>query len=124
MKMAKVLIVDDSPLTRHLLGSAVEMAGHEVVAVAEDGKQAVKLFESIRPDLVTLDWLMPRKSGEAVLHKIMMIDPQAKVIMVTGWANNVIEERVLKAGAKAFVEKSKVESDLLDVIERVLAETD
>ena len=121
--MAKVLIVDDSPFTRHLLSRVVEMAGHEVVAVAEDGEQALKLYKNIRPDLVTLDWLMPRKSGEAVLKKIMMLDPQARVIMITGWANKSIEGRVLEAGAKAFVEKSHVEKELLNVIERVLGES-
>ena len=95
--MATVLIVDDSPFTRHLLGVIVKMGGHEVVGTAEDGKQALEMFKSLRPDLVTLDWLMPSKSGEAVLKKIMALDPEAKVIMITGWANKSIEGRVLQA---------------------------
>jgi two-component system chemotaxis response regulator CheY len=121
--MAKVLIVDDSSFTRHLLGVIVKMGGHEVAGVAEDGEQALKLFRSLRPDLVTLDWLMPSKSGEAVLKKIMMLDPDAKVIMITGWANKSIEGRVLAAGAKAFLEKSNVQRDLLNVIDQVMGET-
>jgi two-component system chemotaxis response regulator CheY len=120
--MAKVLIVDDSPFTRHLLGVIVKMGGHEVAGVAEDGKQALEMFKSLRPDLVTLDWLMPSKSGEAVLKKIMMLDPDAKVIMITGWANKSIEGRVLAAGAKAFLEKSNVQKDLLNVIDQVMGE--
>jgi two-component system chemotaxis response regulator CheY len=118
--MAKVLIVDDSPFTRHLLGVVVKMGGHEIAGVAEDGQQALEMFRSLRPDLVTLDWLMPSKSGEAVLKKIMMLDPDAKVIMITGWANKSIEGRVLAAGAKAFLEKSNVQKDLLNVIDQVL----
>lgn len=118
--MAKILIVDDSPFTRHLLGMIVKMGGHEVVGVAEDGKQALALFESLRPELVTLDWLMPSKSGEAVLKKLIQLDPNAKVIMITGWANSSIEGRVLQAGAKAFLEKSNAQRDLLKVIERVM----
>lgn len=121
--MAKVLIVDDSPFTRHLLGVIVKMGGHEVAGAAEDGKQALKMFRSLQPDLVTLDWLMPSKSGEAVLKKIIMLDPDAKVIMITGWANKSIEGRVLAAGAKAFLEKSNVQKDLLNVIDQVLGET-
>jgi two-component system chemotaxis response regulator CheY len=120
--MAKVLIVDDSAFTRHLLGVIVKMGGHEVAGVAKDGKQGLEMFRSLRPDLVTLDWLMPSKSGEAVLKKIMMLDPDAKVIMITGWANKSIEGRVLAAGAKAFLEKSNVQKDLLNVIDQVMGE--
>ncbi|MBT8069683.1 MAG: response regulator [Gammaproteobacteria bacterium] len=118
--MAKVLIVDDSAFTRHLLGVIVKMGGHEVIGTAEDGKQGLQMFKTLRPDLVTLDWLMPSKSGEAVLKKIIQMDPEAKVIMITGWANSSIEGRVLKAGAKAFMEKSNVQKELLTVIERVV----
>ena len=121
--MAKVLIVDDSPFTRNLLGVMIKMGGHEVAGVAEGGKQALEMFKSLQPDLVTLDWLMPSKSGEAVLKKIIMIDPNAKVIMITGWANKSIEGRVLAAGAKAFLEKSNVQKDLLNVIDQVMGET-
>jgi len=121
--MTKVLIVDDSPFTRNLLGVIIKMGGHEVAGVAEDGKQALEMFRSLRPELVTLDWLMPSKSGEAVLKKIIMLDPNAKVIMITGWANKSIEGRVLAAGAKAFLEKSNVQKDLLNVIDQVMGET-
>jgi two-component system chemotaxis response regulator CheY len=120
--MAKVLIVDDSLFTRNLLGVIIKMGGHEVAGVAEDGKQALEMFRSLQPELVTLDWLMPSKSGEAVLKKIMMLDPNAKVIMITGWANKSIEGRVLAAGAKAFLEKSNVQKDLLNVIDQVMGE--
>jgi two-component system chemotaxis response regulator CheY len=118
--MAKILIVDDSSFTRHLLGVIVKMGGHEVVGLAEDGHQAFGLFESLKPDLVTLDWMMPSKSGEAVLKKIIQYDPAAKVIMITGWANKRIEERLLEAGAMAFLEKHNVQQDLLNVIDRVM----
>jgi len=118
--MAKILIVDDSPFTRHLLGVIVKMGGHEVVGVAEDGKQAFEKYKTLRPDIVTLDWMMPSKSGEAVLKKIIQFHPYAKAIMITGWANKSIEKRVLEAGAKAFLEKSSVQKDLLQVIEKVM----
>ena len=118
--MAKILIVDDSPFTRHLLGVIVKMGGHEVVGNAEDGGQALELFKSLRPELVTLDWLMPSKSGEVILKKIIQLDPNAKVIMITGWANKSIEGRVLEAGAKAFLEKSNAQKDLLTIIDQVM----
>lgn len=118
--MAKILIVDDSPFTRHLLGVILKTGGHEVIGVAADGKEAFEQYKALRPDIVTLDWMMPSKSGEAVLKKIIQYHPYARAIMITGWANKTIEERVLEVGAKAFIEKSNVQKDLLLVIERVL----
>ncbi len=118
--MAKILIVDDSPFTRHLLGVIVTKGGHEVIGVAEDGKQAFEQYKALRPDLVTLDWMMPSKSGEAVLKKIIQFHPYAKAIMITGWANESIKERILQAGAKAFLEKSNVQRDLLQIIDEVM----
>jgi len=120
--MATILIVDDSPFTRHLLSVLVKTAGHEVVGVAEDGKEAFEKYKALRPDIVTLDWMMPSKSGEAVLRKILQFHPYAKAIMITGWANDSIKERVLEAGAKAFLEKSNVQKELLQVLENVLEE--
>lgn len=120
IKMAKILIVDDSPFTRHLLGVIVKMGGHEVVGVAEDGREAFEQYKKLRPDIVTLDWMMPSKSGEAVLKKIIQFHPYAKAIMITGWANESIEERILQAGAKAFLQKSNVQKELLQVIEKVM----
>ena len=82
--MARILIVDDSPFTRHLLGV-----------------------------LVT-------KGGEAVLKKIMQFHPYANAIMITGWADKSIEKRILAACAKAFLEKSHVQNELLQTIDKVL----
>jgi len=118
--MATILIVDDSPFTCHLLGVILKTGGHEVVGVAKDGREAFELYKSLRPDIVTLDWMMPSKSGEAVLKKIIQFHPYARAIMITGWADHSIEERVLEAGAKAFIEKSHVQNELIQVIDQVL----
>ena len=119
--MATILIVDDSPFTRHLLSMIVKMGGHEVLGGAEDGIEAFEQYKTLRPDIVTLDWMMPNKSGEAVLKKIIQFHPYARAIMITGWAPKSIEKRVLKAGAKAFLEKSNVQKELLQVIDQVMA---
>jgi two-component system chemotaxis response regulator CheY len=118
--MAKILIVDDSPFTRHLLSVIVTKGGHEVIGDAADGREAFEKYKSLRPDIVTLDWMMPSKSGEAVLKKIIQFHPYAKAIMITGWADKSIETRILEAGAKAFLEKSHVQGELLQVIDKVL----
>ena len=98
----------------------VKKGGHEVIGVAADGREAFEKYKSLRPDIVTLDWMMPSKSGEAVLKKIIQFHPYAKAIMITGWADKSIEKRILEAGAKAFLEKCHVQSELLQVIDKVL----
>jgi len=118
--MAKILIVDDCSFTRHLLGVILKTGGHEVIGVAQDGREAFEKYKALRPDIITLDWMMPTKSGEAVLKKIIQFHPYAKAIMITGWADRSIKKRVLEAGAKAFLVKSQVQKDLLHVIDKVL----
>ncbi len=98
----------------------VERAGHEVVGRAGDGEQAVELFKSLHPELVTLDFLMPGKNGEAVLEEIIQLDPSAKVIMISGSGDYTIGEKALQTGAKVFVEKPHVQEDILKVINQVM----
>ena len=118
--MTKILIVDDSFFARNRFNKIFKRAGHKVVGIAENGKQALKLFISEHPDVVMLDYFMSDKNGEEVLKDIIKIDPEARVIMVSGLGDQTIEERVLAAGAKQFISKSKSKSKLLKVIDQVM----
>ncbi len=118
--MARILIVDDSPFARNVLRKMVESGGHEVVGRAGDAEQALKLFKSLRPELVTLDYLMTSESGEAILKEIIQHDPSARVIIITGAGDHGLEERVLRGGAKVLYEKPCVPRDLLKVIDQVM----
>lgn len=118
--MAKILIVDDSAFTRNTLGTYCESGGHEVVGRAENAEEALTLFKTLRPELVTLDYLMPGKSGEVVLEEIIQCDPSARVIMVSGSGDNTLEERALQTGAKFFMEKPFAKNDVLNVIDQVM----
>ncbi len=118
--MAKILIVDDSAFARNSFSVIVESGGHEVVGRAGDGEQALKLFKSLHPELVILDYLMAGKSGEVVLKEILQHDPSARVIMISGSGDHAIEERILQEGAKVFIEKPCVKRDILKVIDQVM----
>ena len=118
--MAKILIVDDSTFARARLKTLFERGGHEVVGAAGDGEEALELFNSLHPELVTLDHVMAGKSGETVLKEIIRQDPGAKVIMISGTDDSAIEERVLQAGAKVFIKKFNAQLDILKVIDRVM----
>lgn len=118
--MAKILIVDDSIFARERLKQIFESAGHEIVGAAGDGEQALSMFKSLNPELVTLDYLMSNKSGQDVLKEIIQLDPAAKVIMISGASNEDVGQRALAAGAKAFFEKFHGTRNILNVIDQVM----
>ncbi len=79
--MARVLIVDDAAFMRKVLSDALAKGGHEVVGEAANGLEAVEQFQSLHPDVTTLDITMPEKDGLQALKEILAADPGARVIM-------------------------------------------
>jgi len=118
--MARVLIVDDSACVQKILGTIIIKGGHEVVGRATDGESALELFKLLHPELVTLDYMMAGKDGEEVLEEMIDSDPSTRVIMVAGSEDHAVEEKALKSGAKKFITKARVRSDLLKVIDQVM----
>lgn len=118
--MIRILIVDDSKTSRKMLRGILEDAGMEVVGEAADGQEALKLFTSLKPDIVTLDITMPVMDGINALKKIMDVDRTARVVMVTaaGQKGNVVE--ALKIGAKEFVAKPYEVDLIIDVIKKAM----
>lgn len=118
--MVRILIVDDSKTSRKLLRGILEDAGMEVVGEAVDGQEGVKLFTSLKPDIVTLDITMPVMDGIHALKEIMAVDQSARVIMVTaaGQKGNVVE--ALKIGAMEFVTKPYDTELIIDVIKKAM----
>ena len=103
--MRKLLVVDDVPLFRAGLASALKDAGFEVVAEAGDAEGAVSAAEEYQPDLVLLDILMPGISGLEVVEKISAVAPDTRVLLLTASES---EEDLLvgvKAGARGYVTK-------------------
>jgi two-component system chemotaxis response regulator CheY len=118
--MAKILVVDDSAFTRNTLSMFMQNGGHEVVGLAENADQALELYKTLHPELVTLDYLMPDKTGEVVLREIIQHDPEARVIMISGSGDSQLEERALQTGAKVFIEKPCEKKDILTAIDQVM----
>lgn len=82
-KQRKILVADDDRITREIIGAILTKAGHEVV-FAEDGKCAVEMASSEKPDLVFIDGLMPKMHGFLACKTIKELDPAPKVILLTG----------------------------------------
>jgi two-component system, chemotaxis family, chemotaxis protein CheY len=100
-----VMIVDDALFMRKILRDILEGAGYQVVAEAADGVEAVSQFQQSRPDLVTLDIVMPNKTGIEALHEIMALDAGAKVVMCSAVGQESLSQAAAQGGAKAFILK-------------------
>ena len=100
-----VLVVDDSHLMRKLLSVTIQQAGYNVVGMAANGLEAIELYKTMKPDIVTLDINMPLMSGDETLRELIEIDPNAKVIMVSASSNSKNVLSSLKEGAVSFITK-------------------
>jgi len=109
----KVLLVDDEPGIRNVLGIYLNDAGYDVSSVG-DGKQAKALFEKLVPDIVLTDIRMPGLNGIELLKIIKAAHPDTEVIMITGHGDMEIAIESLKMDAVDFIEKP-VSNDSLDI---------
>jgi two-component system, chemotaxis family, chemotaxis protein CheY len=118
--MATVLIADDASFMRNSLKYIVESAGHTVVGLAKEGQEALDLYLKYKPDLVTLDLLMPGKDGFWALQKITEANPQSRVIIVSAVGNEDRQQEALKIGASGYIRKPFKTIDIVNEIDKVL----
>jgi len=100
-----VLITDDTAFMRMTLKNILEKNGYEIVGEAEDGKQAIDMYDQHKPELVTMDITMPNVDGLTAIKEIMNKDPEAKIIVVSAMGQKSLVIDALNAGAKDFVVK-------------------
>ena len=107
--MKKVLIVDDATIMRHLVKKIVEELGYQVAGEAGDPQEAIDKYKKLRPDIVTMDITMPQvngiEDGIAATKKILKLDMDAKIIMVTSHGEKDKVIHALKAGAMGYILK-------------------
>lgn len=102
----RVLIVDDSDLTRNLVADAAVSLGHEVVGEAADGLSAVAAALELDPDVVVMDWQMPRMDGLTATAAIRDRRPHIAIIGYSTASGAVVADAFMSAGACAFVDKA------------------
>ena len=119
-KPIRVLIVDDHPLLREgiaaLIGAEEDM---EVSAEATTGREGIAQFKLKRPDVTLMDLQMPDMGGIEAIIAIRGEFPNARIIVLTTYAGDVQVLRALKAGARAYLLKGRVNTELLEVIRAV-----
>jgi two-component system chemotaxis response regulator CheY len=117
----KILIVDDSALSRRTLRRILETAGYEVVE-ADDGMTALELYFLEKPSLVLLDLVMKGMYGLDVLVKLREMDPKALVVVASADIQSSTRKMVDEAGALAFINKPFVSEPVIAAVEAALAE--
>jgi two-component system chemotaxis response regulator CheY len=118
---SRVLIVDDSSMSRRIVRGFLENAGHQVTEAA-DGMAALERYSVDKPDLVLLDMVMSGMYGIQVLQKLREIDAQAKVIVTTADIQTSTRTLAEEAGSRGFVTKPIKRDELLGLVTSVLAE--
>ena len=116
--MAKVMIVDDAAFMRMVIKDILIKNGHEVVAEAVDGLDAVNKYPQVKPELVFMDIVMPNMEGIDALKNIMASNPDAKIVMCSWIGQQSVVTEALKLGAKDFIVKPFDAQKVLEVVKK------
>lgn len=119
----RVLIVDDALFMRTMLRDIFASTDWQIVAEAENGEQAIAEYKIHQPDLVTMDIVMPEMGGIDALKQILAEDPSASIVVCSALGQKHLILDAINAGAKDFIVKPFKRSQVLEVIERVTAES-
>ncbi|MCM2278403.1 MAG: response regulator [Oligoflexia bacterium] len=117
-----VLIVDDVAFVRKTLNEVLTEAHYQVIGEAADGAEAVNLYMKLRPDVVTMDVVMPQMSGIDATRKILKYDKDAKVVIISAMGQENLVMEAINVGAKDYLLKPFSGAEVVKTIERALAD--
>lgn len=117
--MAKILIVDDSSLSRKIMRSILETEGHEILE-AGGGLEALERYFLDHPDLVLIDLAMPEMPGNEVLTQLREMDKKAQVIIASADAQDLTQKTLKAAGAVGYITKPFIRQAVLEQVNQVL----
>ena len=118
--MAQVLVVDDAAFMRMMLKDILTKNGMEVIGEANNGIEAIELYQELNPDIVTMDITMPEMDGITAVKEIRKLDPAAKIIMCSAMGQQPMVLEAIQAGAKDFVVKPFQADRVIDSIQKVI----
>jgi two-component system, chemotaxis family, chemotaxis protein CheY len=117
--MKRLLVVDDAVFMRKMISGVAAEAGWEVVGEAGNGVEAVALYKKLRPDLVTMDLVMPEMGGLEALRLIRANDPEAKVVVVTALDQKQVLMDSIRDGAFDFIVKPFERQRVLNLLAKL-----
>lgn len=117
---ARILIVDDAAFMRLLVKKALVPAGFEIAGEAANGAEAVRMYAQLKPDLVTIDMVMPEVDGIEAIRRIRAADPKAKLVVVSAvdQRENLLE--AIRLGAADYIVKPFDAERVISAVRRAL----
>lgn len=121
MKEKGVLIVDDARFVRNKLKEIIEkIPSVKVIGEASNGEEAVSLYKNLKPDLVTMDLVMPNIDGIKAIEEIMKYDENANILVVSAMGQEMSILEATEKGAKDFIKKPFKDDQVSKIIELLL----
>lgn len=121
--MARIMIVDDALFMRQMLSKILTGEGHEICSEAANAKDAVEQYKKCRPELVTMDIVMPlmeELDGIGAVKEILQFDPQAKILLISAMSQQPIVVEAILLGAKDFLSKPVNPERLKETVKNIL----
>ncbi len=116
----RILVADDAVFMRQMIREIVEPEGYEVVGEATNGIEVVDEYQKAHPDLITMDIVMPKRSGIDAVKEIMAMDSKACIVMCSALGQEALVTEALQAGAKDFIVKPFKPEAVLETIRKAL----
>jgi len=115
-----VLIVDDALFMRMMIKDILSKDGFVIAGEAENGVEAVEKYADLKPDLVTMDIVMPEMDGIEAVRNIIKMDPGAKVLMCSAMGQQLLVVESLEAGARDFIIKPFQPAKVVEAVRKAL----
>ena len=120
MAKTRVLVVDDSPFIHKAITRALSLEEYEICGIGANGKEGFELFNSLKPDVVTMDITMPIMDGLTASRKILEGDPKAKILMLSAMGDDALMNEAKTIGIRVFLQKPFKAEELNAAISRIL----
>jgi two-component system chemotaxis response regulator CheY len=123
MQPKRVMIVDDAIFMRQMLAKILVAEGYEICTEAGSAKEAVEKYSQYKPDIVTMDIVMPMMEeldGIGAVREIVKIDPEARVLICSVMGQQSLVVEAIRAGAKDFVTKPVQPARLIEAVRNIL----
>jgi len=115
-----VLIADDAVFMRNMIKEVFNHPDFEVVGEASNGLEAVEKYKDLKPDITTMDIVMPHKSGIESVRDIIKLNKDAKIIMCSALGQESLVMEAIEAGAADFIVKPFKAEKVLEIVRKVV----
>ena len=116
----RVLIADDALFMRNMIKDVFSGDDFQVVGEAANGVEAVERYRELKPDITTMDIVMPQKSGIEAVREIVKLNKEAKIIMCSALGQESLVMEAIEAGAADFIVKPFKPEKVLEIVKKVV----